>query len=410
MSRIRQLTDAQRAQIAEYVDRWTKIGLCTDPADRPRAEAAIGDMYLQAGLVPPQTIVWCGSPLSQGLTREIILNPTLMQSIGDRVEAGVMNSVADSVRASMRYSVGAKMGYIMGDSVADKVGGDVGRSVASNLSASVGACSLRDSIGTGIEDSVSDSVWDSVGDRVADRLRVIGWRIGGSYPTLLRVRVEDSVLDSVYGAHDAAWLANCRYFRDVLGLAKETEKLSGQWELAESAGWALPHRHICWVSERHHILERDEHGRLHCLAGPALAYRDGFAIHAVHGVLVPADVIDDPGRIDVARIDRETNVEVRRVMIERYRHGEEVNGPAAFILDAGGERLDHDERFGTLWRRNVPGDEPIAMIEVVNATREPDGGFRRYWLRVPPEVRTAREAVAWTFSMTAQEYAPVKET
>jgi hypothetical protein len=50
------------------------------------------------------------------------------------------------------------------------------------------------------------------------------------------------------------------------------------------------------------------------------------------------------------------------------------------------------------------------MVEVVNRTREPDGRFRHYWLRVPPTMRTAREAVAWTFNMPAERYAPEKET
>jgi hypothetical protein len=114
--------------------------------------------------------------------------------------------------------------------------------------------------------------------------------------------------------------------------------------------------------------------------------------------------------ITIAAIDRQTNAEIRRAMIERYRHGEEIHGAAAFIRDAGGERLDHDERYGTLWWRNVPGDEPIVTIEVVNRTREPDGSFKRYWLRVPPTMRTAREAVAWTFGMPAEQYAPEIET
>jgi hypothetical protein len=40
-------------------------------------------------------------------------------------------------------------------------------------------------------------------------------------------------------------------------------------------------------------------------------------------------------------------------MIERYRVGEEVRGIAAYLRDSGGVRLDHDEVFGTLWRRSV---------------------------------------------------------
>jgi hypothetical protein len=50
------------------------------------------------------------------------------------------------------------------------------------------------------------------------------------------------------------------------------------------------------------------------------------------------------------------------------------------------------------------------MVEVINATPEPDGSRKRYWLRVPPYMRTAREAVAWTFGLSGKEYAPDKET
>ena len=44
-------------------------------------------------------------------------------------------------------------------------------------------------------------------------------------------------------------------------------------------------------------------------------------------------------------------------------------------------------------------------MEVVNATAEPDGSHRRYFLRVPPTARTAREAVGWTFGFeNADDY------
>ena len=97
-------------------------------------------------------------------------------------------------------------------------------------------------------------------------------------------------------------------------------------------------------------------------------------------------------------------------MIERYRRGDEIHGAAAFMRDASAKRLDHDERYGTLWRRNIPEDEPIVMVEVMNSTPSSDGSFKRYWLRVPPTMTTAREAVAWTFNVPAEQYAPEVET
>ncbi len=66
--------------------------------------------------------------------------------------------------------------------------------------------------------------------------------------------------------------------------------------------------------------------------------------------------------------------------------------------------------FGTLWRRDVKGDEPIVILEVVNSTREPDGSFKHYWLRVPPNMKTAHEALAWTFDIEPAKYAPLIET
>jgi len=39
------------------------------------------------------------------------------------------------------------------------------------------------------------------------------------------------------------------------------------------------------------------------------------------------------------------------------------------------------------------------MVEVENATPEPDGHNKMYMIRVDPRCTTAREAVAWTFGI-----------
>ena len=41
-------------------------------------------------------------------------------------------------------------------------------------------------------------------------------------------------------------------------------------------------------------------------------------------------------------IERMGHAGWRRIMIERYRVGEEVRGIAAYLRDSGGVRLDHD--------------------------------------------------------------------
>ena len=60
--------------------------------------------------------------------------------------------------------------------------------------------------------------------------------------------------------------------------------------------------------------------------------------------------------------------------------------------------LRAQDDYGKLWSTQIQLDgERAQVVEVVNATPESDGSYRRYFLRVPQAVRTAREAVAWTF-------------
>ena len=44
------LTDEHRASFGEWVDKWTAIGRCTDPADRARAEGGVAEAYRAAGM------------------------------------------------------------------------------------------------------------------------------------------------------------------------------------------------------------------------------------------------------------------------------------------------------------------------------------------------------------------------
>lgn len=319
MLRIESLNEQQISAMIDVRDEWTKIGLCTDKADRPRAEAAINEMYKQGGLEPPKKIVWCDSPLSQGLVVSILKN----------IKQNYLPSL-DSARASVRASVGAS-----------------------------------------VRASARASVWDSVGA-------------------------------SVYGQHEAHWLAFCRFFKEHCGLSDQTHKLEGFWELAKSAGWAYPTKDICFVSERHTTLLRDDRGRLHSTTGPAIQYPDGWEIYAVHGVRVPEHIINKQSEITTAQIDDQQNTEIRRVMIDFY-------GQARYLQDSGAILVSKD-RFGNLWKKDLSEDEPIVIVEVKNSTPEPDGSIKDYFLRVPPDMSTPQEAIAWTFNLKKNEYHPLVET
>ena len=141
---------------------------------------------------------------------------------------------------------------------------------------------------------------------------------------------------------------------------------------------------------------------MHSDHGPALAFGDGYKIFAWHGTMVPEWVIEKPYAITVDRIIQEPNNEVRRVMIDRF-------GMERFIKESEAS-IVHQDAFGTLFRKELGNDEPLVMVKVKNSSPEPDGSFRDYFLRVPPSIRTAKAAVAWTFDMTPEEYSPSRES
>jgi len=159
---------------------------------------------------------------------------------------------------------------------------------------------------------------------------------------------------------------------------------------------------VAFVSERPRVLKLDERGRLHSDSGPAIAFGDGYRIYSWHGTTVPANLIDNPAVMTVGLILYETNAEVRRVMIERF-------GVSKFIAAANAKKV-HEDECGILYRLELRDDEPLVMVKVLNTTPEPDGTRKEYFLRVPPSIQTAREAVAWTFDMSAAEYSPQRQT
>ena len=141
---------------------------------------------------------------------------------------------------------------------------------------------------------------------------------------------------------------------------------------------------------------------LHSLDGPALAWRDGFAVHAWYGAGVPQRYTT--GDLTAEDWLNEPNAELRRLIAEQM-------GYARLLDDLRAEKIASDE-YGTLWRLLVrrSDDEEVVLVDVVNSTLEPDGSQRRYVLRVPPDQQVPRDAIGWTFGLPPGAYHPAEMT
>lgn len=307
---LKELTPEQKAAMPEVVREWTAIGLSTAKVDRAVAEAAIAEVYRCGGLTPPETIVWCGSPMA--MIREV--------------------------------------------------------------------------------------------NRVLD-----------AYPNENKGAARPNVSDCTYGSQEASWLAFYSFFRERCGLVKETDKLSGLFALARSCGWILPYEYVCFASERPSVIKTDVQGRTHCVDGPAIAFPNGDALYYVNGVEVPEEWITERDTLDPRLALTHPNLEQRacvarivgwnRVLtslslrvIDDSRDAKDMASLLAYVRSGGYD-------FGRLVECDLPDEGTARFLSVFcPAHVETDGGER--FVRVPPTMRTAREANAWTYGLTEAELMP----
>jgi hypothetical protein len=154
---------------------------------------------------------------------------------------------------------------------------------------------------------------------------------------------------------------------------------------------------VAVVVRKPRLLARDRVGRLHSQTGKCVEYGGGWGFWAWHGVRVPEKVILDPEQLTRDDFFTARSLEVRRVIQDRM-------GPR-FV--AGGKVLDEGSR-GRLYEVELPENDPerVARYVQVQDASTP----RAYFLRVPPTVQTAAEAVAWSFQVAVEAYGPAHET
>lgn len=170
------------------------------------------------------------------------------------------------------------------------------------------------------------------------------------------------------------------------------------FEAAEAGAWFIICRRArIFVGLIPEVVRLDEQHRPHSEQGPALKWNN-FQSYRWHGVNVPKHVIDQPEQITLAQIHAQRNVETRRVMIERY-------GYDRLETRIVSRRTLFGRRYLLLESVMVDDEwEPIRFVRVTNATPEPDGSSKQYYLRVPPHISNAIAAIAWTFNMSVEEY------
>ncbi len=170
---------------------------------------------------------------------------------------------------------------------------------------------------------------------------------------------------SFAGQHWCAWEV-FYVFCGEIGVrypADEQAKLDLWLRQSRAMHWWFPFEGIVLASERHTDLHVDDRGRLHAAEGQACGYSDGWGVNAWHGVIIPDRYYSQQQA--AAEILGESNIEVRRALIERYDY---LTAKGRFLQDCGAKVLD------SAVQPMRPGEAPaINELLAIDLPGDPDG-------------------------------------
>ncbi len=455
-TRIEALTDAERAQMDGWADRWIAAGLSTARADRATFEAAARDCYRFAGLEPPKVIIWVDSPLVLALAAPIaaaLLDSGQGRAVDDAVTGAVTGAVegavTDAVDGAVTDAVEGAVDGAVGRAVTGAVTGAVRGAVTGAVRGAVTGA-VEGAVTGAVEGAVTDAVDGAVGRAVHGAVEgavtdavdgAVGRAVHGAVTDAVRGAVRGAVHGAVEGAvtdavrravRDAVRLRWSHYlggqfwvggwwgpawysfFREVCHLdlpGDLWDRARAYEQTAQSACWWWPHRDFIMVCERPTVIATElvdpalprgwgSH-RLHREDGPAVAWPDGWGVYSWHGVRVEPWVIETPAAdLTVGMVHAEPNAEVRRVLIARM-------GMARYLTESQARPIQADD-YGRLYEIPLDDGRSMRVVRVINGTPEPEGEradcemgddgewYKVYWLRVPSRMTSARQAVAWT--------------
>lgn len=209
-------------------------------------------------------------------------------------------------------------------------------------------------------------------------------------------------LSGVNGQTDAYWIAfytfGQRIVPDVYS-EDDTRHLDTWKDIVESTGPCFPFENYCLMSERPVRAECDTEGLLHCDDGPALLYKDGYAIYAINGVSISDPrIVECPWELTLEDIMRVENEDVRSIMQERWCHedidsaGDRIGSGGGRWLEETGAKVIHQDVY------RAYGDISLmrALLEDRNGHKylccTDSSTDRVYYIRSGDDVTTCEEA------------------
>jgi internalin A len=154
-------------------------------------------------------------------------------------------------------------------------------------------------------------------------------------------------------------------------------------QLLAECGWIFMFHNVCYVCSRPTKLSLDSEYRLHAEGEAAIAFADGYSLYFHHGVILPEKYGQiHPDLWQAQWLLEERNAELKRILIKKIGYDRICQQLQAVELDSWQEY--------TLLKIDNADVEPIYLLKMTC----PSTGHI-HALRVPPDVRSALDAIRW---------------
>ena len=361
-TKLKKLTPAQEALIPVYQDKWRAIALSTGPIDRSQAAETIKAAYALIGKKAPE-VVFCDRPYEAAdIIASQMDNPRSL--LRGQFEAKLRSELEKQLRSYLRSELESQLHRQLQNQLENQLYNGLERQFWS---------SQREDLAREVSINLSQQFsgqrsrkihWETLGKQLNNCIQPELW---AGYGSLLDFCISVLNLPHSYGRN---WIVFQSIVRDC--------------------GWIYPYDNVCVVCEKPIALCVDSDCRLHAEGTPAVQFADGFSIYAYHGVILPEWYgYFHPHQWESQWVLKEHNAEVRRALIQGI-------GYDRIIQELKVTELDYWEEY-TLLSIDFGDDsddegnsKPIYLLKMTC----PSTGHI-HALRVPPEVRSALEAIRW---------------
>ncbi|WP_242056908.1 MULTISPECIES: DUF6745 domain-containing protein [Oscillatoriales] len=420
---VKKLTPEQEYLISVYQEKWERIALSIKPIDRIKATIALENAYrLIRNKKPKPKIIFFDSPFAALSYIASFIGEQLKNTTTEEFDSSFWSSslaIRDNSELNLWEKLETKLWALYWkdpyNTQAEKVSW---RSYLwQQLKEQIGD-ELCEELEILLVEQTERRVWEQVEEHLVRKMIEY---MGSKLKKIFQANIDLEVEVPLYSLEDAAdrmlsglihnhfyhgamrlWNLNSWNSRaafvdfcfSALNCDGDREKWLLFQSLVKECNWVFPLENLFLVCDRPRILSFDNQQRLHAEGSAAIQYADGFSIYAYHGIILPEEYGKvHPDRWQAEWLLSEKNAELRRVLIQGI-------GYARICQELQPVELDNWQEYTLL---KIDNDVDIEQIYMLKMTCPSTGYIHA--LRVPPNMRSAREAIKWVnWGIDPQEF------